>query len=78
MQPQATPWYMMDGEQYITVDQVAKLLDCAPITIYRKIWAGKLKATKISKTYYIAKPDFEALVKPPEWPIKPEPQAIEA
>ena len=79
MEKETTLWYMIDGEQYITVYQVAALRQCAPITIYRAIWGGKLAARKIGGTYYVAKADFEAYVKAPAWPVKQsEPQAIEA
>jgi len=43
----------MKAEQYYTIEEVAKLLKVAYLTVYRWIQAGKLTAYKAGKQYRI-------------------------
>lgn len=43
----------MKQEQYYSIEEVAKILKVAYITVYRWIQSGKLKAHKAGKQYRI-------------------------
>lgn len=45
----------MTEEQYYSIEEVAKMLKVAYLTVYRWIQAGKLKAIKAGKQYRISK-----------------------
>lgn len=46
------------NEQYYTIEEVAKILKVAYLTVYRWIQAGKLKSVKAGKQYRIKKYDL--------------------
>lgn len=48
----------MADEQYYTIEEVAKMLKVAYLTVYRWIQAGRLKAYKAGKQYRIKKQDL--------------------
>ena len=45
----------MEQEQYYTIEEVAKMLKVAYLTVYRWVRSGKLKAVKAGKQYRIEK-----------------------
>jgi putative molybdopterin biosynthesis protein len=49
----------MANEQYYSIEEVAKMLKVAYLTVYRWVRAGKLTAYKIQKQYRIKKEDFD-------------------
>lgn len=49
----------MKAEQYYTIEEVAKLLKVAYLTVYRWIQSGKLTAYKAGKQYRIEKTDLK-------------------
>ena len=49
----------MATEQYYSIEEIAKMLKVAYLTVYRWIRAGKLKAYKIEKQYRINTTDFK-------------------
>ena len=52
----------MTDEQYYSIEEVAKTLKVAYLTVYRWIRAGKLTAYKVEKQYRIQKIDFVTFV----------------
>ena len=50
-------------EEYYSIDEVAKLLKVAYLTVYRWIQAGKLNAYKAGKQYRIKKDDLTDFIK---------------
>lgn len=50
-------------EQYYSIEEVAKILKVAYLTVYRWIQAGKLKTLKAGKQYRIRKDDLETFLK---------------
>lgn len=42
------------SDEYLTVDQVAVKLNLSPSTVYRKIYAGAIPASKIGKKLLIS------------------------
>ena len=46
-------------DKFLTVEQVAALLQVSKMTIYRYIGAGKFKAHKIGKEFRIEQKEFE-------------------
>lgn len=52
----------MINETYYSINEVAKLLKVAYLTVYRWIRAGKLPAYQVEKQYRINKTDFEAFM----------------
>jgi len=50
-------------EKYYTIEEVAKTLRVAYLTVYRWIQAGKLTAFKAGKQYRIKKEDLEKFIK---------------
>jgi len=48
----------MIDEQYYTIEEVAKMLKVAYLTVYRWIQIGKLKSNKAGKQYRIAKKEL--------------------
>lgn len=53
----------MHQEQYYSIEQVAKTLKVAYLTVYRWIRSGKLKSIKAGKQYRIKKMDLEAFTR---------------
>ena len=53
----------MTNEQYYTIEEVAKMLKVAYLTVYRWIQAGKLIACKAGKQYRIKKEDLDKFLK---------------
>lgn len=53
----------MIDEQYYTIEEVAKILKVAYLTVYRWIQFGKLVAYKAGKQYRIKQADLDGFVK---------------
>lgn len=53
----------MTQEQYYSIEEVAKTLKVAYLTVYRWIQAGKLSAYKAGKQYRIKKTDLDTFLK---------------
>lgn len=53
----------MTTDKYYTIEEVAKLLKVAYLTVYRWIQSGKLTAYKAGKQYRIEKADLEKFLK---------------
>lgn len=49
----------MTNEQYYTIEEVAKMLKVAYLTVYRWIQSGRLIAYKAGKQYRIKNKDLE-------------------
>ena len=49
----------MTDEQYYTIEEVAKMLKVAYLTVYRWIQDGKLLSVKAGKQYRIKKNDLD-------------------
>jgi len=49
-------------EQMLTVDEAAEILRVVPHTVYRWIWAGKLRAAKAGWIYRISREDLNAFL----------------
>jgi putative resolvase len=52
----------MEKEQYYTIEEVAKMLKVAYLTVYRWIKAGKLKAVKAGKQYRIERSALDKFI----------------
>lgn len=52
----------MTVDQYYSIEEVAKLLKVAYLTVYRWVHAGKLTAYKIEKQYRITHDDLNAFM----------------
>lgn len=52
----------MTNETYYSINEVAKLLKVAYLTVYHWIRAGKLPAYQVEKQYRIDKKDFEKFI----------------
>lgn len=52
----------MTEEIYYSINELAKLLKVAYLTVYRWIQSGKLSAYQVEKQYRINKSDFEAFM----------------
>lgn len=52
----------MVEEKYYTIEEIAKILKVAYLTVYRWIQDGKLVAYKAGKQYRIKKSDLEKFV----------------
>ena len=50
-------------DEYYSIDEVAKLLKVAYLTVYRWIRSGKLKAVKAGKQYRIEQRDLNKFIK---------------
>ncbi len=48
-----------DAGEFLSIAQLAKLLNLDPKTIYRAVWSKSLPAYKIGRTWRIAKRDIE-------------------
>lgn len=53
----------MTQEQYYSIDEVAKTLKVAYLTVYRWIQAKKLVALKAGKQYRVRKEDLDTFLK---------------
>jgi putative molybdopterin biosynthesis protein len=53
----------MTDEQYYTIEEVAKMLKVAYLTVYRWIQSNKLIAYKTGKQYRIKAEDFNSFIK---------------
>ena len=49
----------MKKEEYYSIDEVAKMLKVAYLTVYRWVRSGKLKAVKAGKQYRIKRDDLD-------------------
>ncbi len=52
----------MINEQYYTIEEVARMLKVAYLTVYRWIQSGKLEAYKAGKQYRVKKEDLDSFV----------------
>ena len=52
----------MTDEQYYTIEEVAKMLKVAYLTVYRWIQNGKLVAFKAGKQYRVKKEDLDSFI----------------
>jgi putative molybdopterin biosynthesis protein len=52
----------MTDEQYYTIEEVAKMLKVAYLTVYRWIQSGKLVAFKAGKQYRVKKEDLDGFI----------------
>jgi excisionase family DNA binding protein len=52
----------MTDATYYSINEVAKLLKVAYLTVYRWIQAGKLTAYQVGKQYRIDRSDFETFM----------------
>lgn len=52
----------MADEQYYTIEEVAKMLKVAYLTVYRWIQSGKLVAFKAGKQYRVKKEDLNSFI----------------
>ena len=52
----------MTDEQYYTIEEVAKMLKVAYLTVYRWIQDGKLVAFKAGKQYRVKKADLDRFI----------------
>lgn len=53
----------MTTERYYSIEEVAKMLNVAYLTVYRWIRAGNLKSHKAGKQYRIKKDDLDSFIK---------------
>ena len=53
----------MTEEQYYSIDEVAKMLKVAYLTVYRWVRAKKLMAVKAGKQYRIKKDDLDTFLR---------------
>ena len=52
----------MAQEQYYSIDEVAKTLKVAYLTVYRWVQDGKLVAFKAGKQYRVKKEDLDSFI----------------
>ncbi len=52
----------MTEEQYYSIEEVAKMLKVAYLTVYRWIRSGKLKSSKAGKQYRIERSVLNAFI----------------
>lgn len=52
-----------NAPQFLTVDEVARLLRVSKMTIFRLIQSGELKASRIARQFRIRATDFDDYVK---------------
>lgn len=52
----------MTDEQYYTIEEVAKTLKVAYLTVYRWIQSGKLVAFKAGKQYRVKKENLDSFI----------------
>jgi len=52
----------MDNDQYYSIEEVAKMLKVAYLTVYRWIQTKKLSAIKAGKQYRISKSELDKFV----------------
>ena len=53
----------MSDETYYSIEEVAKMLKVAYLTVYRWIQSGKLNAIKAGKQYRISKNELDKFTK---------------
>jgi len=53
----------MINEQFYSIEEVAKMLKVAYLTVYRWIQAGRLPSYKAGKQYRIKKIDLDSFIK---------------
>jgi putative resolvase len=53
---------MSDKIRFYTVKEVCEVLKIKPLTVYRWLKAGKLKAVKIGKSYRVEQSEFEKFI----------------
>lgn len=54
---------MSDKIIFYTVKEICEILKIKPLTVYRWLKAGKLKAVKIGKSFRVEKSEFEKFIK---------------
>lgn len=54
-------------DSYYSIEETAKLLKVAYITVYRWVHSGKLKAYKAGKQYRIKKQDIQKFIERKIW-----------
>jgi putative molybdopterin biosynthesis protein len=52
----------IEQDQYYSIEEVAKMLKVAYLTVYRWVQAKKLKAFKAGKQYRISRSDLERFI----------------
>ena len=52
----------MKKEEYYSIEEVAKMLKVAYLTVYRWVKSGRLKAYKAGKQYRIKKSDLDKFI----------------
>lgn len=52
----------MTNEQYYSIEEVAKMLKVAYLTVYRWIQSGRLASKKAGKQYRIKKEELEKFI----------------
>ena len=57
--------------QFLTIEQVANMLNLHPITIRRHIKAGKLRALKVGKKVRVRQEDIKDFLKPITTEVEP-------
>jgi len=53
---------MVNPSEYLKIAEVAEILGVTRRTVYRRIWANEIPASKIGGLYYIRKSDLETLL----------------
>lgn len=53
----------MQKDQYYSIEEVAKMLKVAYLTVYRWVRSGKLKAVKAGKQYRIERLELDRFMK---------------
>jgi len=54
--------FMVNPSEYLKIAEVAEILGVTRRTVYRRIWANEIPASKIGGLYYIKKSDLESLL----------------
>ena len=54
--------HLFQDEKFYTIQEVAKMLKVAYLTVYRWIQSGKLKSNKAGKQYRIKKVDLDKFI----------------
>lgn len=55
--------FVFNGQKYYTLKEISELIHMHINTIRSYVHSGKLKATKIGKSFYVTEKELEALVK---------------
>jgi len=60
----------MEGNEYISVAQLAKMLGISRIAAYMKVKKGQIKAIKIGRSFAVSKAEVQALANITGAPLK--------